>query len=104
MISNARIVFVISLLALVPRVSTAQTLNLSWQMRPYCNQIALALVPSSARGFSLSGTDDQCGALNKGSAVGQASFNLEWQRHAQFLDRYGAGGQAGARVGHRESR
>ena len=46
----------------------------SWQMQPYCNVVTLTLTSSPA-GFSLDGTDNQCGAVNKASAVGVASFN-----------------------------
>lgn len=45
-----------------------------WQMQPYCNTVTLSLI-NSATGFTLEGVDDQCGAVNKGSAVGTASFN-----------------------------
>jgi hypothetical protein len=45
-----------------------------WQMQPYCNIVTLTLVSTPA-GFTLDGTDDQCGATNKASAVGIASPN-----------------------------
>ncbi len=45
-----------------------------WQMQPYCNVVTLTLTITPA-GFTLDGVDDQCGATNKGSAVGVASFN-----------------------------
>ncbi|MFN8574180.1 MAG: hypothetical protein U0132_19175 [Gemmatimonadaceae bacterium] len=45
-----------------------------WQMQPYCNVVTLTLTSSPA-GFNLDGVDDQCGATNKASAVGVASFN-----------------------------
>jgi hypothetical protein len=45
-----------------------------WQMQPYCNIVTLTLVSTPA-GFTLDGTDDQCGAANKASAVGIASPN-----------------------------
>lgn len=45
-----------------------------WQMQPYCNIVTLTLTSTPA-GFTLDGTDDQCGATNKASAVGVASFN-----------------------------
>lgn len=65
-------------LALVPASARAQTGaafgTFPWQMQPYCNVITLTLVNTPA-GFALDGTDDQCGALNKASAVGIASFN-----------------------------
>lgn len=45
-----------------------------WQMQPYCNIVTLTLTNTPA-GFTLDGVDDQCGATNKASAVGVASFN-----------------------------
>ena len=45
-----------------------------WQMQPYCNTVTLTL-SNSPTGFTLEGVDDQCGATNKGSAIGTASFN-----------------------------
>ena len=46
----------------------------AWQMQPYCNIISLTL-SSSPAGFVLEGTDNQCGAVDKASALGVASFN-----------------------------
>lgn len=45
-----------------------------WQLQPYCHVVTLTLSHSPA-GFVLEGTDNQCGAANKASAVGIASFN-----------------------------
>jgi hypothetical protein len=45
-----------------------------WQMQPYCNVITLTLT-ATPTGFTLDGTDDQCGAPSKASAVGTASFD-----------------------------
>ncbi len=45
-----------------------------WQMQPYCNVVTLTLTSAPA-GFTLDGTDDQCGATNKAGAVGIGSFN-----------------------------
>lgn len=46
----------------------------AWQMQPYCNIVSLTL-SSSPAGFVLEGTDNQCGAVDKGGALGVASFN-----------------------------
>lgn len=46
----------------------------SWQLQPYCNVVTLTLY-SGPSGFSLEGTDDLCGATNRGSALGVASPN-----------------------------
>ena len=43
-------------------------------MQPYCNVVTLTLTSTPA-GFTLDGTDDQCGATNKAGAVGVGSFN-----------------------------
>ena len=43
-------------------------------MQPYCNVVTLTLTSTPA-GFTLDGTDDQCGAANKASALGVATFN-----------------------------
>jgi hypothetical protein len=45
-----------------------------WQMQPYCNVVTLTLTNTPA-GFTLDGADDQCGATNRGSALGVAIFN-----------------------------
>lgn len=46
-----------------------------WQMQPYCNVVTLTLTNAPAGGWVLDGNDDQCGATNRGSAVGVATFN-----------------------------
>jgi hypothetical protein len=46
----------------------------SWQMQPYCNVVTLTLT-NTPTGYTLDGTDNQCGAINQASAVGHASFN-----------------------------
>ncbi len=59
--------------------ATAQVLGtFPWQLQPYCNVITLTLT-SGPSGFALNGVDDQCGAINKASAVGSASFNANGQ-------------------------
>jgi hypothetical protein len=59
----------------VPATGAAQVFGtFPWQMQPYCNVVTLTLTNAPA-GLTLAGTDDQCGATNKGSAVGVASFN-----------------------------
>ena len=68
-------VTVVGLLLLTPVHAAAQVLGtFSWQMLPYCNVVSLTLVSTPA-GFTLQGTDDQCGAVNKAGAFGIASFN-----------------------------
>ncbi|MGE0814173.1 MAG: hypothetical protein AB7O28_26065 [Vicinamibacterales bacterium] len=62
-------------LLLPARVASAQVIGtFSWQMQPFCNVVTLTLTTSPA-GFTLSGVDDQCGASDKASAVGVASFS-----------------------------
>ncbi len=48
--------------------------TLRWQMQPYCNVVALTLTVTPT-GFSLDGTDDQCGAATTASATGQVTLN-----------------------------
>ena len=47
-----------------------------WQMQPYCNVVTLTLTTIPA-GFTLDGSDNQCGASTKGSATGIGVFNLD---------------------------
>ena len=48
----------------------------TWQMQPHCNRVTLTLTTSPG-GFTLSGSDDQCGAVSKASATGVALFNAD---------------------------
>jgi hypothetical protein len=60
---------------LSPAVADAQVFGtFPWQMQPYCNRVTLTLTNISG-GFTLSGVDDQCGAVEKASASGVAVFN-----------------------------
>lgn len=71
----ARVALFAAALSLIGTSASAQVFGtFPWQMQPYCNVVTLSLI-SSATGFTLEGVDDQCGAVNKGSAVGTASFN-----------------------------
>jgi hypothetical protein len=45
-----------------------------WQMQPYCNRVTLTLT-SVTGNFTLDGSDDQCGAPTKASALGIGVFN-----------------------------
>jgi hypothetical protein len=59
----------------VPATGAAQVFGtFPWQMQPYCNVVTLTLTNTPA-GFTLDGADDQCGATNRGSALGVATFN-----------------------------
>jgi hypothetical protein len=63
------------LISLWPAAADAQVFGtFTWQMQPYCNRVTLMLATSPG-GFSVSGVDDQCGAVSKGSATGVAVFN-----------------------------
>lgn len=44
-----------------------------WQMQPYCNVVTLTLA-ATPTGFTLDGTDDQCGAASKAGVTGTAGF------------------------------
>ncbi len=64
-------------LMLLPTAAGAQTFGtFTWQMQPYCNRVTLTLTHSPG-GFAVSGFDDQCGAVRKGSAAGVAVFNAD---------------------------
>ena len=59
-----------------PRSASAQVFGtFPWQMQPYCNVVTLTLASTPAGGFTLDGSDDQCGGANRASAVGVATFN-----------------------------
>lgn len=56
--------------------ASAQVLGtFPWQMQPYCNVVTLTLTSTPAGGWTLDGSDDQCGATNRASAVGVGVFN-----------------------------
>lgn len=62
---------------LAPTGAYAQVFGtFTWQMQPYCNRVTLTLANTSG-GFTLSGSDDQCGAVDRGSAAGVAVFNTD---------------------------
>jgi hypothetical protein len=61
-------------LVLIPVVTSAQPLGpFSWQFSPFCNVVTLTAVAQGPF-FSLSGTDDQCGAGVVGSVSGTATL------------------------------
>ena len=69
-----RVVLALVAVHLAVATASAQVFGtFPWQMQPFCNTVTLTLttVPT---GFTLDGVDDQCGATNKASAVGVASF------------------------------
>jgi hypothetical protein len=75
---------IFGLLLLTPAPTAAQVFGtFSWQMLPYCNVVSLTLVNTPA-GFTLEGTDNQCGAVNKAGAFGIASFNASGNVTATF--------------------
>ncbi len=64
-------------LVLSPAGADAQVFGtFTWQMQPYCNRVTLTLT-NSPGGFTLSGSDDQCGSGGKASATGVAVFNTD---------------------------
>jgi hypothetical protein len=72
-----RTIFLLSAaaVALSPAGADAQVFGtFTWQMQPYCNRVTLTL-SNSPGGFTLSGSDDQCGSVSKGSAAGVAVIN-----------------------------
>jgi hypothetical protein len=62
---------------LAPASAGAQVFGtFAWQMQPYCNRVTLTLT-NTAGGFTVGGSDDRCGAAEKGSASGVAVFNAD---------------------------
>ena len=60
---------------LSPAGASAQVfVTFTWQMQPFCNRVTLTLI-NSPGGFTLSGSDDRCGAVSKSGATGVAVFN-----------------------------
>jgi hypothetical protein len=58
-----------------PAAASAQVFGtFSWQMQPYCNRVTITLT-TAAPGFTLAGTDDQCGTGTRGSVTGVGQFN-----------------------------
>jgi len=75
-LTRPRLLFAIVFLACLSTLSASAQVfgTFAWQMQPYCNVVSLTLTNTPA-GFTLDGTDDQCGAPDKASAVGVAMFN-----------------------------
>ena len=74
-----RTILLLSAAAVVlsPVAADAQVFGtFTWQMQPHCNRVTLTLTISPG-GFTLSGSDDQCGAVSKASATGVALFNAD---------------------------
>jgi hypothetical protein len=57
-----------------PSASAQPLGTFRWQLQPYCNVITVAVVQQGGQ-YQLDGTDDQCGAVVKGSVVGLAFQN-----------------------------
>lgn len=73
--TTTRAFMLVLLILLRPSTTWAQVFGtFSWQLQPFCNAVTLTLTRSPA-GFTVDGTDDLCGAFDKASAVGVASFN-----------------------------
>lgn len=70
-------------LASVPADAQSLTGTHSWQMQPYCNVVTMTLVPTPG-GARLEGTDNLCGAADRGSVLGMASFNAAGQVTLNF--------------------
>lgn len=73
--ARALVIVAVAVFGSVAAVSAQSVIGpVSWQLQPYCNVVTMTLYAGPA-GFTLEGTDDLCGASNKGSAVGVASPN-----------------------------
>lgn len=73
---RARLVVASALVGLAVAVDAAAQVvgTFPWQLQPYCNLVTLTLTNTPV-GWRLDGTDDQCGAPDRASAFGHASFN-----------------------------
>lgn len=61
--------------ALAATPASAQPLGtFRWQLQPYCNVITVTVVQQGTQ-YQIDGTDDECGATQKGSVVGLAYPN-----------------------------
>jgi hypothetical protein len=79
-----RVWFVVALFAAGVSRADAQVLGpFAWQMQPYCHIVTLTL-RAAPSGFTLDGTDDQCGAVHRGGIVGAASFGTSGQVALNF--------------------
>lgn len=68
-------VSLILLSVLAPAAAWAQPIGaFRWQLQPYCNVVTVN-VSQNGTVYSLEGTDDQCGASEKASAIGTAFLN-----------------------------
>lgn len=64
-----------SLILLTVTGASAQVFGtFSWQMQPYCNIVSLTLTQTPG-GFTVDGSDNQCGAAKLAGAAGMALFN-----------------------------
>ena len=81
-----------SLILLTVTGASAQVFGtFSWQMQPYCNIVSLTLTQTPG-GFTVDGSDNQCGAAKLAGAAGMALFIFN--RHvAQPLERLQEGSQ-----------
>ncbi|MGE0360027.1 MAG: hypothetical protein AB7H93_04280 [Vicinamibacterales bacterium] len=75
-IGESRVLYVALVAALSTAAPSAAQVfgTFSWQMQPFCNRVTLTLT-SVVPGFTLDGSDDQCGAATKGSITGIGVFN-----------------------------
>lgn len=72
---HARIVAALVALGISSRMAEAQTVGtFQWQQLPYCNVFTM-VVTQVGTSYRLEGTDDQCGASRRASALGVAFAN-----------------------------
>jgi hypothetical protein len=63
-----------SLVGTVSGASAQPLGTFAWQLQPYCNIVRVTVVQQGGQ-YQLDGTDDQCGAAQKGSVTGLAFLN-----------------------------
>lgn len=75
MIARSGIVTAVLGILAFSSVASAQPLgSFKWQLQPYCNVLTFNVIGEGGN-FTIDGTDDLCGALEKASATGLAFWN-----------------------------
>jgi hypothetical protein len=78
---------------IVPEAGAQSLGTFKWQLQPYCNVIALT-VTQNGPVYRLDGTDDQCGASQRGAAIGSAFTNPDGTIGLGFVLVMAPGGQS----------
>jgi hypothetical protein len=75
MMSLPRMISVLVVLLVLPAAAAAQTIGtFAWQFQPFCNVVTVTVSQQGAA-YNLDGFDDQCGAAQRASVVGNGHLN-----------------------------